>query len=346
MNAKLLRSVGFVSKHLTSLIFFVMLLGLANSYFFGGIAFNIVICAAASFLMIYPMFINLRIEDVTEVRHYAPAVATSVILNFLVSPAIAWALGRLFFADHPSMAVGLLLISLLPTSGMTATWTEIAKGDLKAALSIIAVSLIFIVVGLPIALPLLAGKAMTATPFFILQRITLVIVLPLILGDLTRRWIVARKGQKYYKSAKPVFSGLSSTGLLVVLFLIMSLDTNRLLVSNPELVLRGLGPLVIYYAAMFGLSSLVARRFAYPVGVAVTYGTSVRYLALALGIAIPLLGNGPDSSLVVFVVALAFFVQVPFSSLYARWITKTGRAVAHLATLFPAPAAAKKARGR
>jgi len=341
MNPKLVKSVGFVSKHLTPLIFAVMLLGLANSYFLGGIAFNIIICAAASFLMIYPMFINLRIEDVAEVRRYGGAVATSVVLNFIVSPAIAWSLGRLFFADQPAMALGLLLISLLPTSGMTATWTELAKGDLKAALSIIAVSLILIVVGLPIALPLLAGNALSATPLFIFQRIVLVIILPLILGDLTRRSIVEKKGHQYYKAAKPVFSGLSSTGLLVVLFLIMSLNTNRLLVSNPALVLRGIGPLLIYYFAMFGLSSLAARMFSYPVGVAVTYGTSVRYLALALGIAIPLLGNSADSGLVVFIVALSFFVQVPFSSLYARWITRTGRAKAHIESL----AAAAKTPG-
>ncbi|HUX38226.1 MAG TPA: hypothetical protein VMV44_10035 [Rectinemataceae bacterium] len=333
MNPKLVKSVGFVSKHLTPLIFAVMLLGLANSYFFGGIAFNIIICAAASFLMIYPMFINLRIEDIAEVRHYGGAVATSVVLNFLVSPAIAWGLGKLFFADQPALALGLLLISLIPTSGMTATWTELAKGDLKAALSIIAVSLILIVVGLPVALPLLAGPALSATPLFIFQRILLVIIIPLILGDLTRRSIVQKKGQQYYKASKPVFSGLSSTGLLVVLFLIMSLNTNKLLISNPALVLRGLGPLVLYYGAMFGLSSLAARWFSYPVGVAVTYGSSVRYLALALGIAIPLLGNSSDSGLVVFVVALAFFVQVPFSSLYARWITRSGRALTHGASL-------------
>ncbi|MDA8411743.1 MAG: hypothetical protein M0001_15325 [Treponema sp.] len=333
MNSTLVKSVGFVSKHLTPLIFAVMLLGLANSYFLGGIAFNIIICAAASFLMIYPMFINLRIEDVTEVRRYGGAVATSVVLNFVVSPAIAWSLGRLFFADQPAMALGLLLISLLPTSGMTATWTELAKGDLKAALSIIAVSLILIVAGLPIALPLLAGNALSATPFFIFQRILLVIILPLILGDLTRRSIIEKKGQQYYKSHKPVFSGLSSTGLLVVLFLIMSLNTNKLLISNPALVLRAIGPLLIYYVAMFGLSSLAARMFSYPVGIAVTYGTSVRYLALALGIAIPLLGSSSDSGLVVFIVALSFFVQVPFSSLYSRWITRSARAKAHFASL-------------
>jgi len=317
------RITGFVSRHLTKLIFVVMALGLLNTKLFGGIPFNIAICASASFLMIYPMFINLKIEDVGEVGHYKGVVAASIVLNFIVSPLLAYGLGRWFFADQPFMALGLMLIALLPTSGMTATWTELAKGELKAALSIIAISLILIVAGLPFALPLAAGDQLSVTPFFIFQRILLVIVIPLVLGDITRRAIIKRKGMAAFKTYKPIFSGLSSTGLLVVLFLIMSLDSNTLLLSEPLAAVRALVPLSVYYVSLFALSTLVGRLFSRSVGIALTYGTSVRYLALALGIAVPLLGSGTNSSKVVFVVALSFFIQVPLSSLYSRWMAGT-----------------------
>lgn len=313
------RVTSFVSTHLTKLILGVMVLGLVNATFFGGIPFNLLICAAASFLMIYPMFINLKIGDVAEIRNFKAPVALSLLLNFVVSPALAWGLGKLFLADQPYMALGLFLISLIPTSGMTATWTERSKGNLKVALSIIATSLLVVIALLPVVLPLFAGGLMSAGPFFIFQRILLVIVVPLVLGDLTRRFIVKKKGQEYFKKKKPLFSGLSSTGLLVVLFLIMSLDTNSLLVHEPRLVLEGVVPLLLYYVAMFGLSTLLTRGLPAPVGTAVVFGTSVRYLALALGIAVPLLGSGTNSSMVVFLVALAFFVQVPMSSVYAKW---------------------------
>lgn len=312
----------FVSKHLTVLIFTVMLLGLANSYFLGGIPFNIAICATASFLMIYPMFINLKIGDVVEIKNYKKAIGISLFLNFILSPLFAYGLGKIFLADQPYMALGLILISLIPTSGMTATWTELAKGNLKVALSIIATSLIVVIVGLPFMLPIMAGGLLTAGPLFILMRIAFVIIIPLVLGDLTRRQIIKRKGQPYYKSKKPMFSGLSSTGLLFVLFLIMSLDTNKMLISNPVLALKGLIPLVIYYVLMFGTSTLLVRGLERSVGIAVIYGTSVRYLALALGIAVPLLGSGKESSMVVFLVALAFFVQVPFSSFYSKVVAR------------------------
>ncbi len=317
--------LSFVSKNLTKLIFSVMLLGLLNSYFFGGMPFNIAICASASFLMIYPMFINLKITDIVEIKNYKAAVLLSLLINFILSPAIAYILGKLLLSDQPYMALGLILISLIPTSGMTATWTELSNGNLKVALSIIATSLVVVIVTLPMVLPLMAGNLLSAGPIFILQRILLVIVIPLILGDITRRIIIAKKGQAFYKSKKPLFSGLSSTGLLFVLFLIMSLDANKLLISNPVLVLKGIVPLLIYYVLMFGSSTLIANVFGYPVRTAIVFGTSVRYLALALGIAVPLLGSGTNSSMVVFLIALAFFVQVPFSSIYSKFVTRNSQ---------------------
>lgn len=320
--ATLTRLTSFVSRHLTKLILAVMVLGLLNVKLFGGIPFNIAICATASFLMIYPMFINLKIEDVREVGHYRGVVATSVLINFVVSPLVAYGLGRAFFAGQPYMALGLMLIALLPTSGMTATWTELAKGELKAALSIIAISLILIIAGLPFALPLAAGDQLSVTPFFIFQRILLVIVIPLVLGDITRRQIIKRRGLPGYKTLKPVFSGLSSLGLLVVLFLIMSLDNNQLLLAKPWEALRALFPLAMYYVVLFGVSTLLGRLFPRAVGIALTYGTSVRYLALALGIAVPLLGSTGNASEVVFIVALSFFIQVPLSSLYLKWFAR------------------------
>lgn len=311
---------SWISNNLTVLILAVMLLGLTNSYLFGGIQFNLGICATASFLMIYPMFVNIKIEDVLEIKNHQRPVILSIIINFAISPVVAYMLGSLFLSDEPFMKLGLMLISLIPTSGMTATWTERSKGDLKVAISIIAVSLIIVIASLPIILPIVTGNLLEAGPWFIFQRIMLVIIIPLVIGDLTRRAIISKNGQDYYKRKKPLFSGLSSAGLLIVLFLIMSLDANALLIESPLLVIKGMVPLIFYYLIMFGISTLLTRKLDYKDAVAVIYGSSVRYLALALGIAVPLLGSNGKSSMVVFIVALAFFVQVPFASFYNKLV--------------------------
>lgn len=83
-----------------------------------------------------------------------------------------------------------------------------------------------------------------------------------------------------------------------------------------------ISPLIVYYCLMFGVSTILTQRLPYPIRIAVIFGTSVRYLALALGIAVPLLGSNTNSSMVVFIVALAFFVQVPVASFYTKWIIR------------------------
>lgn len=108
-------STLFVNKHLTILIFVVMVFGLLNSYLFGGIPFNLVICATASFLMIYPMFINLKVEDIAEIKNHKSAVLLSLLINFILSPLFAFTLSKIFLllgsGTNSSMVVFLIALA-------------------------------------------------------------------------------------------------------------------------------------------------------------------------------------------------------------------------------------------
>ncbi|NTW99193.1 MAG: arsenic resistance protein, partial [Geobacteraceae bacterium] len=85
-----------------------------------------------TFLMVYPMMVTLKLKKVVEGGDGKAQLLTQLI-NFAVVPFIAYGLGRLFFAHQPYMALGLLLAALVPTSGMTISWTGFAKGNLEAA---------------------------------------------------------------------------------------------------------------------------------------------------------------------------------------------------------------------
>lgn len=81
-----------------------------------------------TFLMIYPMMVVLKIKKVIEGGDAKAQVLTQVI-NFAVIPFVAYEIGAIFFSGKPFMALGLLLASLVPTSGMTISWTGFAKGN-------------------------------------------------------------------------------------------------------------------------------------------------------------------------------------------------------------------------
>jgi ACR3 family arsenite transporter len=87
-----------------------------------------------TFLMVYPMMVTLNIDHLKEGLDPKLQGATQFI-NFAIIPFAAFFLGRIFFSDQPYMALGLLLASLLPTSGMTISWTGFAKGNMGAAIN-------------------------------------------------------------------------------------------------------------------------------------------------------------------------------------------------------------------
>jgi arsenite transporter len=80
----------------------------------------------ATFLMVFPMMVTLKIREVFEGGDLRAQIITQTV-NFGVVPFLAYGLGVLFFGGQPYMALGLLLAGLVPTSGMTISWTGMAR---------------------------------------------------------------------------------------------------------------------------------------------------------------------------------------------------------------------------
>ena len=85
-----------------------------------------------TFIMVYPMMATLNVQSVFKGKDTRLQLSTQVI-NFVVIPLVAYLIGKVFFANgvekYGLWAVGLFLIGVLPTSGMTISWTGFAKGN-------------------------------------------------------------------------------------------------------------------------------------------------------------------------------------------------------------------------
>ena len=125
------RIVLGINKHLTLAIPVMMGAGFVYGIFFPADGLKMAI-VPLTFLMVYPMMVTLKIRKVLEGGD-SKAQSLTQLLNFGIVPFLAWGMGRIFFADHPYMALGLLLAGLVPTSGMTISWTGFARGNVEAA---------------------------------------------------------------------------------------------------------------------------------------------------------------------------------------------------------------------
>jgi arsenite transporter len=280
-----------------------------------------------TFLMVYPMMVTLNIR---EVFHGGDArlQITAQLINFVLIPLLGFVLGKIFFADRPMIALGLLLTALLPTSGMTISWTGFAKGNIPAAIKMTVIGLLLGSLATPFYLKGMMGAVVSIPLADVFRQIVLIVFLPMAAGYATRRFLLNKYGaQRFQKEFKPRFPALSTLGVLGIVFIAMALKA-RSIVADPAALLVLLLPLALIYAANFGLSTLVGRLFfGRNDAIALVYGTVMRNLSIALAIAMTAFGEaGAEIALII---ALAYIIQVQAAAWYVKFTDR----------LFGAPAA-------
>ncbi|MEA5448024.1 bile acid:sodium symporter [Leptolyngbya sp. CCNP1308] len=270
-----------------------------------------------TFLMVYPMMINLQIQKVFSGQDYKLQLVTQLI-NFAVVPFFAFGIGQLFFADRPLVALGLLLASLLPTSGMTISWTGFAKGNLNAAVKMTVIGLILGSIATPFYARWLMGAAIEIPLADIFRQIIVIVFLPMLLGVATRLLLIRVVGaDKYNKSLKQKFPAFSTLGVLGVVFVAMALKAEAI-VSKPMILVSFLVPLAILYLGNFVLSTLMGKLlFNRGDAIALVYGTVMRNLSIALAIAITAFG-GEQGSEIALIIAMAYIIQVQAAAWYVK----------------------------
>ena len=310
------KAIASLSKHLIVLIPAAMALGLGVGLLTDLSPLKSLVLPL-TMLMVYPMLVNFRPAKAFSLSA-GKAVALAMALNFVAFPLVAWGLAGAFFADDPGLFVGLLLIGLFPTSGMTISWTGFAKGNVAASVKMTVIGLLASAVLAPLYLLALAGTVVDVDVVGVARTVALVVFVPMVAGVLTRHAIVRVTGPSAYSTRiAPLFPGLSTIGVMAIVFLAIGLKA-PMIVSDPGLLLRIALPLLVFYVVAFGTATLIGRfALARDDAVAAVFGSVMRNLSIALGIAIA--SFGPEAALVL---AAAYIVQVQGAAWYVRFVDR------------------------
>ena len=153
-------------------------------------------------LMIYPMMIQIDWSAVKDVGKRPKGLWLTLVVNWLIKPftmaAVGWLFFRVFFADWVSpddaqqYIAGMILLGVAPCTAMVFVWSQLVKGDPNYTLVQVSVNdLIMIVAYAPIA-GLLLGVSNIDIPWgTLLLSTVLYVVLPLLAGMFTRRYLLA-----------------------------------------------------------------------------------------------------------------------------------------------------------
>lgn len=291
-----------------------------------------------TFLMVYPMMVTLKLRRVFQ-RGDGKAQLLAQAINFGIIPFAVLFVGRLFFPEEPYLLLGLLLAGLVPTSGMTISWTGFAKGNVEASVKMTVLGLILGSLATPVYVRLLLGADIVMDLSLVVRQILLIVFVPMGAGYFTQRLLVGRYGQDtFQKRIAPRFPAISAVGVLGIVFVAIALKA-RSVYQSPQLLASIIAPIVIVYALNFAVSTWVGRRLL-PRGdaIALVYGTVMRNLSIALALAIN--AFGPQGAAAALVVAMAYIVQVQAAAWYVRFTDRIFGSVTGEAAPITIPAAA------
>jgi predicted Na+-dependent transporter len=264
-----------------------------------------------TFLMI--LFISLTIHPrqfALVVRQPFPVLA-GLLLNFVYMPLVCWVLARLLVIDS-QLAVGVILVGVVPCAGMAAVWTALLKGDVPLGIAINALTMILAPFLIPPLMALLAGSSVAINPWSMFQQLAVILLIPLALG-ITVRWLADRFWNP--KPYLPLMSALSALTAVLLMFAICNVNV-PLIRERWSLVPSLLGAVILIFPMGFLIPHWLGRfAFNREQRIAVTYSSGMKNLPIAVGLAF-----ASFSKLAGLPVALAFIVQMLTASLFYRYL--------------------------
>jgi ACR3 family arsenite transporter len=213
-------------------------------------------------VMMYPVLAKVRYDGLESVTADRKLLLSSLVLNWVLGPALMFALAWLLLPDLPEYRTGLIIVGLARCIAMVIIWNDLACGDREAAAVLVALNSIFQVVMfaalgwfylsvLPGWLGL-AQSALTVSPWQIAKSVLIFLGVPLVAGYLSRRVGEKFNGRDWYESAfLPKVGPWALYGLLFTIVILFALQGHQI-TSRPIDVARIGLPLLVYFATMWG----------------------------------------------------------------------------------------------
>lgn len=331
------QEIGMFEKYLTLWVMICMALGILIGKYLPVVPdvlsefeyYNVSIPTAIFiWLMIFPMMLKVDFGSIVDVSKKPKGLIITSVTNWLIKPFTMYAIAAFFFYVvfrswipldlAKEYVAGAVILGAAPCTAMVFVWSHLTKGDAAYTLVQVAVNdLIILILFAPIVALLLGIDNVVVPMATLLLSTVLFVVVPLLLGVITRNLIIKNKGLDYFQKVfLKNFDSITIIGLLLTLIIIFSFQGERIL-ANPLHILLIAIPLTIQTFLIFTIAYTWSRLWKLPHDIASPAGMigASNFFELAVAVAISLFGLQSGATLVTVVGVL---VEVPVMLLLVR----------------------------
>jgi ACR3 family arsenite transporter len=304
------KRLGFLDRYLTLWIFAAMLIGVGLGYF-TSIANSLdslsngttnIPLAIGLILMMYPPLAKVKYEEIPRIFKNVKLIGMSLFVTWIIAPMFMFLLAYIFMKDSPEYFTGLILIGIAPCIAMVIVWNELAEGNREYIAGLVGVnSILQVLLYSSFAyfyltkMPEIVGMkslGISITIGQIAESVFIYLGIPFIAGIISRYTLIKIKGEEWFtKKYLPLISPITLIALLFTIIIMFSLK-GEMIVKIPFDVVKIAIPLVIYFAVMFVVTFLFAKRLGadYSTTTALAFTATGNNFELAIAVAIGVFG--------------------------------------------------------
>ena len=284
-------------------------------------------------IMMYPVLAKVRYDRLDTVTGDRTLMLFSLLLNWVLGPALMFALAWLLLPDLPDYRTGLIIVGLARCIAMVIIWNDLARGDREAAAVLVALNSVFQVVMFGVLgwfyLSVLPGwldlpqADLSISAWAIAKSVLIFLGVPLVAGFLTRRWGERARGREWYETKfLPKIGPAALYGLLSTIVVLFALQGQQI-TTRPWDVARIALPLLAYFAVMWAGSFALGRAagMGYERTTTLAFTAAGNNFELAIAVAIATFGVTSGQALAGVVgplIEVPTLVALVYAALWAR----------------------------
>ncbi len=265
-------------------------------------------------LLLYVLFLTIDLRQLKRGFKNVKYTSIALVINFLITPVIAFLLGEIFFRDSVEIRIGLLMLLVTPCTDWYLVFTGLSRGNVELNISILPINLVLQIILMPLYLLVFLGSEIKMDVLNLLQSVVSVLCIPFIMAVFTNRLIKSKKMVKEWITKQSDNMQLIFLCLAIVA-MFASEGTN--LFEYPSLLLRMFVPLLVFFALLFVISQLLGRllKFSKSDIIALNFTTLARNSPLSLAIAV---ATFPDMPLVSLALIIGPLIELPILSVISN----------------------------